>query len=356
MGNDLISVIMSVFNTEEPALRDSIESICGQTYDNIEFIIVLDKPTDGSAEIVKEYCAKDSRIKLIENEVNIGLTKSLNKALAAASGKYIARMDSDDVAFRHRLEKQYRYMEEHPEVVALGTQVCTSLDPAHALDVYPLCDWMPDQEAMRIRMMFYNVGISHPTALLRHDVMLKNGVTYDERIKKSQDYKLWVDLMPYGTIWLYNEMLLMYRIHPGQISNNRSSQKTYVDMVAIEQAEKLLGTLTDEEKEFHKCVSTIDIYNNDVKGYGRYMQKMRSAKAGSNRYDVRKFKREIAYLWLRKAFRRAVKLHKFDMLFSSYVFKLGCLSAVPYFFENKQVKKMRQDALKTADFTDCKMR
>ncbi len=356
MNNELISVIMSVYNTNEAILRDSIESICQQTYQNIEFIIVLDKPTDNSVQIVKEYQEKDERIIIIENDENIGLTKSLNKALTIAKGKYIARMDADDVAFHHRLEKQYQYMESHPDVVVLGTQICTSLDPNHALDIYPLCDWMPDQDFLKIRMLFHNVGVPHPTAMIRHDVLIQNGITYDERIKKSQDYKLWVDLMPYGSISVLNEMLLLYRVHTGQISADRKNQHEYANMVALEQAAKLLGSMTEEDKQFHCCISNVDIYNNDIKGYARYIRKLIKANREKKIYDQRKFDLEISYAWIQKAFRRVILQHKFDMIFNSMSLGLFRPDFLPYLKENKQIKRMRNEALAVADFSDCIMR
>ncbi|WP_049895860.1 glycosyltransferase family 2 protein [Oribacterium sp. NK2B42] len=356
MDDLLISVIMSVFNTEESILRDSIESICKQTYENIEFIIVTDKPTDNSYQIVKEYQENDERIVLIENEDNLGLTKSLNKALAIAKGKYIARMDADDVAFHHRLEKQFHYMESHPEVVVLGTQICTSLDPNHALDIYPLCDWMPDQEVIKIRMLFRNVGVPHPTAMIRRDALIQNGISYDERIKKSQDYKLWLELMKYGKIDMLNEMLLLYRIHDGQISVNRNDQLEYSHMVSLEQAINLLGSMTDEEKQFHCCFSTNDIYKNDVKGYANYNSKLIKANKERKIYDQRKFELEISYAWMQKAFRRAIFKHKFDMILNSKTIKFFRTDLLVYYFKNKQIKRMRKKALELADFSDCIMR
>ena len=96
----LISVVMSVFNTKEEYLRCAIESILNQTFTEFEFIIVLDLPTDNSASIVDEYQKKDNRIIVIRNESNIGLTKSLNKALKIAKGKYIAIRDEQALALR----------------------------------------------------------------------------------------------------------------------------------------------------------------------------------------------------------------------------------------------------------------
>ena len=90
----LVSIIMSVYNSED-YLKEAIDSILGQTYANLEFIIIDDASTDTSLDIIKSY--NDKRILLIKNEVNIGLAASLNKGIEIARGKYIARMDSDDI-------------------------------------------------------------------------------------------------------------------------------------------------------------------------------------------------------------------------------------------------------------------
>src|SRR5690625_452840 len=96
-----ITVLMSIYNEDMLWLRDSIESILNQTYQNFEFIIINDNPSnDINKVILKEYIKKDNRIKIIENDTNLGLTLSLNKGLRESTGLYIARMDADDIAHK----------------------------------------------------------------------------------------------------------------------------------------------------------------------------------------------------------------------------------------------------------------
>lgn len=353
MREPLVSVIMSVFNTKREWLDLSIKSILRQTLKDFEFIIVLDCPTDGCDEIVRETALVDSRIRIIENECNLGLTRSLNKALAAAEGKYIARMDADDVAFFSRLEKQYKYMEEHPNVAALGTQVCTSLDADKARKVFPLCDWDPDRDILDIRMLFHNVGISHSTAMIRHDLLKEHAITYDERILKSQDYKLWVDLLPYGEISMIDEVLLMYRVHSGQISSNRNTQLSYAHVVSKELAEQLSGELTDEELEIHYSLLSSEVYNNDIQALRQYMGKMLRANNRNGRYNRRKFKRELAYIWCQKAFRRSIVKKQTDMLFQPETLNILRPSLIVYGLRNKRIKGRRNHAINRMDINDC---
>ena len=110
MGEQLVSVIMTNYNTREEYLRCAIESILNQTYRNFEFIIIDDGSNDGSPNIIKEYQTGDGRIKLFFNGENKGITKSLNTALSKASGEFIARMDADDESLPRRIEKQVLFM------------------------------------------------------------------------------------------------------------------------------------------------------------------------------------------------------------------------------------------------------
>ena len=106
-----ISVIMSVYNGEE-YLESAIESVMNQTFKDWELIVINDCSTDSTAEILDRLAKKDERIKVHPNEVNLRLPKSLNKAISLCSGKYIARMDADDICLPERFEKQYKFMEE----------------------------------------------------------------------------------------------------------------------------------------------------------------------------------------------------------------------------------------------------
>lgn len=113
MAEELISVIMSVYNEKEEWLRESIESILGQTYRNLEFIIVLDNPQNETLrDVILDYQAKDTRIIFLPNEKNIGLVASLNRALASVHGDYTARMDADDICALDRLQKQMETMKQ----------------------------------------------------------------------------------------------------------------------------------------------------------------------------------------------------------------------------------------------------
>ena len=121
---DLISVIMPTYNVES-YVAEAIESILNQSYSNIEFVIVDDCSTDRTFEICKRYAEKDSRIKLFRNEVNSKIEFSLNRALENTTGKYIVRMDGDDISDRFRLEKMKNFLDINPDIKLVGTSAIT---------------------------------------------------------------------------------------------------------------------------------------------------------------------------------------------------------------------------------------
>lgn len=117
MDEPVVSVLMSVYNARPDELRQSIESILNQTFKDFEFIIINDGSTNETKEVILSY--EDERIRYVENETNLKIITSLNKGLKLCRGKYIARLDSDDYSAPTRLEKQVKYMEEHPNVGGL---------------------------------------------------------------------------------------------------------------------------------------------------------------------------------------------------------------------------------------------
>ena len=128
MGN--VTVLMPVYNAER-YLRQAIESILSQTFHDFEFMIINDGSTDSSRDIVLSY--HDSRIRLIDNETNIGLPRTLNRGLSLAKGEFIARQDADDESNPDRLAHQVAYLSSHPHVALLGSQ-CTVIDQHGNLD------------------------------------------------------------------------------------------------------------------------------------------------------------------------------------------------------------------------------
>ena len=115
-----VSVIMPVYNAEA-FLSQAIDSILGQTFSDFEFIIINDGSTDRSKEIINSY--PDKCIVYLENEINKGLVFTLNRAIAAANGEYIARMDSDDICLPERLDTQKKFLDQHVDIALAASPV-----------------------------------------------------------------------------------------------------------------------------------------------------------------------------------------------------------------------------------------
>ena len=207
-----VSVIMATYNTEKKKLMDAIESILNQTYKEFEFIIVCDGLVK-DYEIVKRY--SDNRIKVIFNDSNIGLARSLNKALAISTGKYIVRMDSDDISLKNRIELQVDYMEKNPDIVVSDMRaLCFGSYNGLKYNLFS----KPDE--IQVQLLYKNCLI-HPAAIIRSEVLKKYNIRYNETFEVAQDYELWNRLVKYGKITQLKKIGLKYRVHSKQISIDR---------------------------------------------------------------------------------------------------------------------------------------
>lgn len=211
-----VSVIMPVYNMES-YLEEAVDSILRQSFKNFELIVVDDASTDRSWDVLCTYY--DSRLVCLRNIDNIGNYPSRNKGMRVAKGKYICVMDADDIAFPDRIEKQFEYMEQHPDVLACGCQfICIGID-----NTYPRPLKYQD---IQLQLLKDNRFL-HPSLFIRTAVLKELG-GYDERYRYSSDYDLACRLALRGEIVNIPDVLMQYRIHNAQISSaHRSGQKQY---------------------------------------------------------------------------------------------------------------------------------
>lgn len=200
-------------------LREAIDSILGQTFRDFEFIIINDGSTDNSLEIIKTY--KDSRIVLINNQVNEGIIRSRNKGLKLAKGKYIVNMDSDDISDRTRLEKQFNYLEQHPEITILASRLVLVNQNNEETGVWPE-DYFCITEQHIIETLPAINCIGQPTIMMRSEPVKKVG--YNTRFEYNEDWGLWLTLLSQGhRIAKLPEVLLRYRQHPKSVTNTSNT-------------------------------------------------------------------------------------------------------------------------------------
>ena len=240
-----ISVIMPTYNTEISMLKEAIDSILNQSFANFEFIIIDDGSTNGSDEYL--HSLQDERIRIIRNTVNMGITKSLNIGLRAAKGKYIARMDADDISVPTRFEKQYAYMETHPDVVMCGSAV-----QRFGMDTYVRKTKNMDMDTYRIKTFFYYPGPPHPTMFIRNNIMKEFNILYDENLVYAQDYQLCADLGNKGRIYIIPQILLKQREHQSKISRSHHDVQIQCNIITQRKLLKgLLNNVTNEEVKLH---------------------------------------------------------------------------------------------------------
>jgi glycosyltransferase involved in cell wall biosynthesis len=226
---------MSVYNGEK-YLRESVDSILNQTYENFEFIIINDGSNDASLDILGGYQSRDNRL-LIVNQENIGLTSSLNRAIKLTVSQYIARHDADDICAASRLEKQLRYMENHPEVAVVGCLadvfdanevVHKSTDPKFKLSPSGIKRYLAKKNLFM-----------HGSAMMRKSCLAKAGF-YREFFRHSQDYDLWLRLSKHFDLAILPEHLYQYRVTAEAVSASRcQAQKQYAELARKLHAERL---------------------------------------------------------------------------------------------------------------------
>ncbi|MFC1488228.1 glycosyltransferase family 2 protein [Thermodesulfobacteriota bacterium] len=202
-----VSVVLPTYNSDK-YIADSIKSILNQTYSELELIVVDDASADDTVKIIQSF--QDYRIKLLQNETNIGLAGSLNKGIKNAQGDYIARMDHDDNAFPDRIEKQVNYMRSHPETGVCGTQAITFGAKKRKLSY-------PTQHSDIMLQMMFRCCMIHPTIMYRKSLLEKYNVSYTEGFP-AEDYEIYSRLLKYTKFANLNEPLIKYRIHPEQLS------------------------------------------------------------------------------------------------------------------------------------------
>ena len=221
-----ISVLMSVYKSEKSSYLDrALKSVWNdQTLKPNEIILVEDGPLgEDLNEVVDHWKERLSdRLVLLCNETNLGLTKSLNKGIKYVRSEYIARMDSDDISDPLRFERQFNYLQEHPEIDVLGGALQEFNDENSNLNVrhYPLT---PEQ----CREYIVKASpLAHPTVMIRRRVF-DSGIRYDERFRTSQDIALWFDLLVKGfKIANLPDVTINFR-RSGDLFKRRSRNKAF---------------------------------------------------------------------------------------------------------------------------------
>ncbi len=214
----LVSVVMPVYNGAL-YLREAIDSILSQTHTNFELIIINDGSTDNSEEIIRSY--DDYRIRYILNEKNSGICVTLNKGLDVAQGKYIARMDCDDISVPERLQMQVEYMEENPTIGISGSDIMIFGE-----GIEERVFQMVHEPDLCTAGLLFNPCFAHPTVIWRREIMDRLRLRYDENYRGLEDFVMWWKFAEVTKLANIPQVLLKYRKHKSQETQNRSERVT----------------------------------------------------------------------------------------------------------------------------------
>jgi len=232
--NPTISVVIPAYNAER-YLSAAVESVLSQTFGDFEVILVDDGSADGTLSIAQGLARRDSRLRVISRP-NTGLTTALNDGIAASGGRFIARMDADDICMPQRFERQLSFLQSHPEVVAVGGRVAM-IDP----DGLPIATafFLRTHEEIDAANLAGRCAMAHPTVMMRRDALERvGGYKFPS---PAEDLDLWLRLGEIGTLANLPEVLLLYRQHPASVSLTAGSKAALLFDQVLDQAASRRG-------------------------------------------------------------------------------------------------------------------
>jgi glycosyltransferase involved in cell wall biosynthesis len=219
-----VSVLMPVYNGEA-YLVEAVRSILSQTFSDFEFVIVNDGSTDRTQKIISSFT--DSRIRVLDNEKNLGIIESLNRGVQSCDGEYIARMDADDVSLPDRLRAQVSFLDMHPNLQVVGTQMTLVNECGTALKTVR----QPLSHTALAFLALFNSPLFHPTIMARAKILKEN--PYDPAYRHAEDYELWSRLLMKSChLARLDTPFLRYRSHGASISKqNLEAQQLMRDTI-----------------------------------------------------------------------------------------------------------------------------
>lgn len=219
----LVSIVMATFNEPVNYVKESVESICHQTYSHLELLICDDSTRQETIAAIDEMAKADSRVIVIRKKERMGFVNALNTGLERAKGEFIARMDADDIALPDRIEKQVRFANSNPTVDLFGGHVYIINEKG---DIISRRRYKTTPKAFE-RMFIYRNPLAHPTIMFRRKIV-DDGFRYDPNFKKAEDLNLYLHLYKNGyKLSNVNEFLLKYRVLTNQQRKRKRDNWSY---------------------------------------------------------------------------------------------------------------------------------
>lgn len=213
--NPKVSVITPAYNAEK-YISESVDSILNQTFNDFEIIVIDDCSTDKTWDIIQEYAVRDNRIVAVKNDENLGIAGNRNKGLGLARGKYIAWQDADDISLPTRIQKQFDFLESHPEVGIVGGFLQFFSDDGRSSGIRKYCE----NDADLRKKIFRYSPVAQPASMIRKQCLDEAG-KYNLKYPPAEDIDMSFRIgMKYKFANL-QEIVLKYREHPNSATFTR---------------------------------------------------------------------------------------------------------------------------------------
>lgn len=255
-----ISVLVPLYNTKPAYFKAMVEAVLAQTFTDFELLLLNDSPENHELEVLAtKYCEKDRRIKYSSNDSNRGISKSRNILLTMAEGDYVAILDHDDLPRPDRLQKQADYLDEHPEVGVVGSQVQIAGSskvlrfPENNLDIK--------------QKMMQQCVICHSAAMIRRSVLKSNNICWNEAYSPAEDYMLWADLMDCTLFHNLPEVLHQWRVYDESSGARQREKMADAAMRVRSVLLRRFGAFAKHTRwvQLFGCIPLLKIYE---RGYG----------------------------------------------------------------------------------------
>lgn len=204
-----VSVLMPVYRTNPDYLKDSINSILSQTFTKFEFIIIDDCPTDDREVIINQY--NDPRIRYYKNKENLGISETRNRLMDLAQGEYFAIFDHDDISDIRRLELESKYLDDHPDIGVVSSQV--EFFPKKRITKFPTTNFRIKQ------LLVFEDCVAHTAMMVRASILKEYNLHYQAEYSPCEDYMLCLKLMKYTMFYNFPFPLVKYRYYKNNTSN-----------------------------------------------------------------------------------------------------------------------------------------
>jgi len=304
MRSPKVTIFMAVYNGER-YIRQAIDSALKQTFRDFELLVVDDGSTDNSIAIVNEYA--DDRVRVLQNESNLGLFLTRNRGVMEARGEYFATLDCDDIAPAERLETQLKYFRDYPDCAMCGGRI-KYIDERSAV-IGKFSALKGDEGYLKSLLLFTNIFSNSATMI---DISVLRELQYRKGYEPAEDYDLFERVAATHQIGFINRFLSYYRVHDNNISTIKSQNRKRAEREIIERQLQRYGfKYSADDLLFHLAFTTaeFDFEKHKVKEYAAWLNNLRSQNKTNRAFNEQSFELALMKQWLRLCMNRFKTSH-----------------------------------------------